>query len=102
MLATEKVLLQIVIGCTCGVVQVLQTLSKEERRDLTPIELRKKAREFALRTVDAQRSQFKRFGVWANWDTPYITLEPAYEAAQIHVFGQVHHFPLVAVNPTLA
>jgi isoleucyl-tRNA synthetase len=69
--------------------QVLQTLSEDERRDLTPIELRKKAREFALRTVDSQREQFKRFGVWGNWDSPYVTLDPAYEAAQIHVFGQV-------------
>jgi isoleucyl-tRNA synthetase len=32
----------------------------EERRGLTPIELRRKAAEFALRTVDAQREQFKR------------------------------------------
>jgi hypothetical protein len=69
--------------------QVLQTLSDEERRTLTPIELRQKAREFALETVDAQRAQFKRFGVWGSWDNPYITLDPAYEAAQIHVFGQV-------------
>jgi valyl-tRNA synthetase len=69
--------------------QVLQTLSDEERRSLTPIELRQKAREFALETVDAQRAQFKRFGVWGSWDNPYITLDPAYEAAQIHVFGQV-------------
>ena len=68
---------------------MLQTLSEDERRDLTPIELRKKAREFALRTVDSQREQFKRFGVWASWDKPYVTLDPSYEAAQILVFGQV-------------
>lgn len=86
--ATEYALLSLSVL----VVQVLQTLSEEERRGLTPIELRKMAREFALRTVDSQRTQFKRFGVWGSWDSPYITLEPAYEAAQIHVFGQVHHF----------
>ena len=40
--------------------KVLQSMPDEERRGLTPIELRRKAAEFALRTVDAQREQFKR------------------------------------------
>ncbi|MEC2479883.1 class I tRNA ligase family protein, partial [Bacillus cereus] len=36
-----------------------------------------------------QREQFKRLGVRADWDNPYITLEPAYEAQQIKVFGDM-------------
>jgi isoleucyl-tRNA synthetase len=67
--------------------KVLQTLKTEERKNLTPIALRQKARDFALKTVDEQRQSFKRLGVWGDWDHPYLTLTPEYEAAQIGVFG---------------
>lgn len=30
-----------------------------------------------------------RYGIWADWAAPYVTLDPAYEAAQLHVFGQM-------------
>lgn len=74
--------------CACTT-QVLQTLSDDERRDLTAVALREKAREFALKTVDSQRAQFKRYGVWGDWAEPYVTLQPKYEAAQVGVFGEV-------------
>ena len=74
---------------SCAWLQVLQTLGEEERRALTPLQLRRKARDFALQAVDDQRAGFKRFGVWGDWDAPYVTLDPAYEAAQLGVFGQV-------------
>lgn len=70
-------------------VQVLQTLSDDERRALTPLTLRQKAREFALETVESQKVGFQRFGVWADWQAPYVTLAREYEAAQIGVFGKV-------------
>lgn len=69
--------------------KVLQSMSDSERRELTPLALRKRAAKFALKTVDAQREQFKRYGIWADWDEPYVTLKPAYEAAQLRVFGQM-------------
>ena len=69
--------------------KVLQTLKPEQREALTPIKLRWKARDFALKTVDRQREGFKRYGVWGEWDNPYLTLRPEYEAAQIEVFGQM-------------
>ena len=69
--------------------KVLQTLKQDERKALTPIALRKKAKEFALATIDDQREDFKRWGIWAEWANPYVTLDPAYEAAQIEVFGQM-------------
>ncbi|MBC7883096.1 MAG: isoleucine--tRNA ligase [Anaerolineae bacterium] len=69
--------------------KVLQTLSQAERAELSPLDLRRKAREFALATIDAQRAGFKRYGVWGEWDTPYITLQPEYEASQISVFGKM-------------
>ncbi len=69
--------------------KVLQTLKQDERKALTPIALRKKAKEFALQAIDNQRNDFKRWGIWADWTHPYVTLDPAYEAAQIEVFGQM-------------
>ncbi|HEY9896311.1 MAG TPA: class I tRNA ligase family protein, partial [Candidatus Sericytochromatia bacterium] len=69
--------------------KVLQTLKSDERKALTPLKLRQKAKEFALKTVDQQRQGFKSYGVWGDWEHPYLTLKPEYEAAQIGVFGQM-------------
>ncbi len=69
--------------------KVLQDLKPEERRQLTPIQLRKKAAAFALKTVEQQSTSFQRLGVWGDWQNPYLTLKPEYEAAQIDVFGRM-------------
>ena len=52
-------------------------------------ELRKHCKEFALSFVENQKSQFKRLGVWADFDNPYLTLKPEFEAKQIEVFGKM-------------
>jgi isoleucyl-tRNA synthetase len=70
--------------------KVLQAMDAEARAQLTPIKLRYKAKAFALKTIDEQRQSFKRYGVWGDWDHPYMTLQPEYEAAQIGVFGQMY------------
>lgn len=59
------------------------------RHELDPLELRKKCKEYALQYVDIQRNDFKRLGVSADWDHPYVTLVPEYEAKQIEVFGEM-------------
>lgn len=69
--------------------KVLQNMKQAERQDLTPLKLRQKAKEFALEAVDNQRKSFKRYGVWGDWENPYLTMTPDYEAAQINVFGQM-------------
>ena len=69
--------------------KVLQSMKSKERAGLTPITLREKAKAFALETVDSQREQFKRYGVWGDWEAPYVTLQPEYEAAQLRVFGKM-------------
>ncbi|WP_026087621.1 isoleucine--tRNA ligase [Chlorogloeopsis fritschii] len=69
--------------------KVLQNMKSAERQNLTPLQLRQKAKEFALNAVDEQRESFKSYGVWGDWDHPYLTLAPEYEAAQIGVFGQM-------------
>jgi isoleucyl-tRNA synthetase len=70
--------------------KVLQAMDAEARANLTPIKLRKKAKAFAMKTIDRQRAGFKRYGVWGDWEAPYMTLQPEYEAAQIAVFGQMY------------
>jgi isoleucyl-tRNA synthetase len=62
---------------------------KGGRNALTPIELRQRCREFALQNLKGQEANFKRLGVWGDWEHPYITLDQHYEAAQIRVFGQM-------------
>ncbi|XP_020110492.1 isoleucine--tRNA ligase, chloroplastic/mitochondrial isoform X2 [Ananas comosus] len=69
--------------------KVLQSIDKDARKELTPLKLREKAAKFAKETVNIQMKSFKRYGVWADWDNPYLTLAPEYEAAQIEVFGQM-------------
>ncbi len=69
--------------------QVLKNLSAQERAGLSVIDLRQKARDFALATVDLQRNSFKRYGVWGEWENPYLTMSPEYEAEQIGIFGEM-------------
>ena len=69
--------------------KVLQTLKSKERQNLTPLQLRQKARDFALDAMAGQRESFKRCGVWGDWEHPYLTMNPQYEAAQMGVFGQM-------------
>ena len=69
--------------------KVLQKIKSKERKELTPLKLRQKAKEFALEAQREQCESFKRYGVWGDWEHPYLTLKPEYEAAQIDVFGQM-------------
>jgi isoleucyl-tRNA synthetase len=69
--------------------KVLQKLKSAERRELTPIKLRSRAKEFALETIEKQSAGFQRYGVWGDWDHPYMTLLPEYEAAQLGVFSKM-------------
>jgi len=69
--------------------KVLQNLPAESRANLTPLKLRRKARDFALKAMQEQSEGFQRFGVWGDWEHSYLTLLPEYEAAQIDVFGQM-------------
>ncbi len=52
----------------------------KESRDLSPLEVRKRSEAFALKYVDLQREQFKRLGVFGDWEHPYLTMAPKYEA----------------------
>lgn len=51
--------------------------------------LRQKCREFALKYLDIQRRQFKRLGVFAQWDHPYLTMDPEYEYNVLMAFARL-------------
>ncbi|MCP9849666.1 isoleucine--tRNA ligase [Cyanobium sp. Morenito 9A2] len=69
--------------------KVLQSLSSDERQALTPTSLREKAQAYAREQVAIQKAGFERWGIWADWERPYLTLDKSYEAAQIEVFGRM-------------
>src|SRR5438128_4581530 len=58
------------------------------RRAMDPVEKRRKCREYALRFIDIQRNEFKRLGVFGDWDNPYVTMAPAYQAIIAREFGR--------------
>lgn len=63
---------------------------KGGRNALTPVELRAKCREFAHKNLKGQESEFKRLGVLGDWEHPYLTINPEFEAEQIRVFGEMY------------
>lgn len=69
--------------------KVLQTLSDSERANMTPIDLRRHAAAFAKTTVSKQSKSFQRYGIFGDFERPYLTLDPTFEAAQIGVFGEM-------------
>ncbi|WP_078413417.1 isoleucine--tRNA ligase [Priestia abyssalis] len=62
---------------------------KVNRKEMSVAEFRKLCEEYAWEQIDRQREQFKRLGVRGDWDNPYVTLKPEYEAQQIKVFGEM-------------
>jgi isoleucyl-tRNA synthetase len=67
--------------------QAIANSGRADRKKMTPLQFRKLCAEYAWEWVDKQRTQFQRLGVRGNWANPYVTLEPAYEAQQIRLFG---------------
>lgn len=58
------------------------------KKESTPVlEKRKLCREYAERFVHIQRDEFKRLGVFGDWEKPYITMDYAYEAAIVREFN---------------
>lgn len=58
-----------------------------ETRGLSPLEVRQRSEAFARKFVDIQREQFKRLGVLGDWEHPYLTMAPSYEAEILHAFA---------------
>ena len=67
--------------------KALKQIGKDSAID--PVELRKCCREFAMSCLDDQKAQFKRLGVWGDFEDPYLTIRPEFEAKQVEVFGKM-------------
>jgi isoleucyl-tRNA synthetase len=59
----------------------------KESRALSPLEVRKKSEAFARKFIGFQREQFKRLGVFGDWENPYLTMDPTYEAEILRAFA---------------
>ncbi|MEK7448696.1 MAG: isoleucine--tRNA ligase, partial [Planctomycetota bacterium] len=68
--------------------QVMTELG-QQARTLPRAEIRKKCESYALKFVEIQRRQFKSLGVLGEWNNPYLTLTPEYEAGVIDVFKEL-------------
>ena len=62
----------------------------EKAKNMTPLQIRQECKKYALKWVEKQKEGFKRLGILGNWDNPYITLRPEYEAEQLKVFKQIY------------
>jgi len=79
-------------GWDCHGLPVEHQLFKElklSKYDIGQVDFRKKAHKYAMRFVNIQRDEFKRLGVFGDWDNPYLTLDPKYESGIIRTFGRL-------------
>jgi isoleucyl-tRNA synthetase len=79
-------------GWDCHGLPVEHQLFKElgiAKSEISQIEFRKKAQAYAMKFVDIQKGQFKRLGVFGDWQNPYITMTPDYEQAILRSFADL-------------
>ncbi len=70
--------------------QLLKELGKSKGQvERERVEFRKKAYDYALKYVETQKEQFKRLGVFGDWENPYLTLSKDYEEAIVRSFGEL-------------
>lgn len=60
-----------------------------KRKEMSVAEFRELCEKYAYEQIDNQREQFRRLGVRGDWENPYISLKPEFEARQIEVFGKM-------------
>src|SRR5512143_3161237 len=67
--------------------QVLKSLGPK-KEGMSQIEIRRLCREYAEKFIDVQREEFKRLGVFGDWDHPYRTMDYGYEASIVRELGK--------------
>lgn len=60
-----------------------------DKDNVDPVELRRRCTSYAHQFIDIQREEFRRLGVLGDWENPYLTLRPEYEAAQLGAFADM-------------
>src|SRR6185503_2379319 len=66
----------------------LDKAGNDVRRAMDPVEKRRRCRAYALRFIDIQRAEFRRLGIFGDWNRPYLTMAPAYQATIVREFGR--------------
>jgi isoleucyl-tRNA synthetase len=61
----------------------------KETRGLSPLEVRRRSEALARKFIDIQRRQFKRLGIFGDWERPYLTMDPGYEAEILRAFARL-------------
>jgi len=69
--------------------QVEKNLGPERMKTISQAELRSLCREYAMEYVGVQAAEFKRLGVIGDFEDPYLTLKPAYEAGNVRIFKEL-------------
>lgn len=69
--------------------QVEKNLGPERMAEISQAELRTKCRHYAMKFVGIQAEEFKRLGVVGDFENPYLTLNPSYEAGNVRIFKQM-------------
>ena len=64
--------------------------NKLDRKRMSIPEFRDACHAFAQKFVDIQMGQFIRLGVLADWEHPYLTMDPAFEAEEVRIFGEMY------------
>jgi isoleucyl-tRNA synthetase len=59
-----------------------------KKAQMNKLEIRRAARKHAEKFLALQREDFKRLGILGEWETPYMTMDPKYQAAIVRVFGR--------------
>jgi len=68
--------------------QVEKNLGRAKKLAMSKAEIRKLCKEYAEKYIAVQREEFKRLGVLGDWERPYRTLDPAYEAQEVRELGK--------------
>ena len=63
---------------------------KLNRKQMSVPEFRTACHDYAQKYVDIQREGFKRLGVVGDWENPYLTMDPGFEAEEVKVFGEMY------------
>ncbi|MCI9215189.1 MAG: isoleucine--tRNA ligase [Oscillospiraceae bacterium] len=69
--------------------------NKLNRKKMSVPEFRSACHEFAQHYVDVQREGFKRMGVIGDWEHPYLTMDPGFEAEEVKVFGAMYKMGVI-------
>lgn len=64
--------------------------SKLDRKRMSVPEFRSACKDFAMKFVGLQRASFERLGIVGDWDEPYLTMNPSFEAREVRVFGKMY------------